>query len=722
MACDVPWKSKLSTLNSEIVLLKSQFESVVQERKNIKLEFQKLFNSIKVTRAQHQKKVDELIQSVKQKTYAYAEVRAQNQDLLMTISELKTKLCTTEKGKNVNTKFDSSETLGKRVIQIVLWIVDSRCSNHMTGNLQLLRNFVEKFMGTVRFGNDHFAEITGYGDYVQGNLTIFHVYYVEGLGHNLVSVGQLCDGDLEVAFRSNTCYVQNLEGDDLLTGFQDSNLYTIYIFEMAAFSPMCLMSRASSTKSWLLHRRLSHLNFRTINQLTSYDLVDGLPKFKYTKDHLCSACEQDKSKKGSLPPKLVPSTESILELIHMDLCGPIRVASINDKKYILVIVDDYSRKPNVQYFHMFGSLCYLTNDRNDLGKMKPKADFEYYATSSQEVSNDSAANTTDNEHTSLSSSIIVDQDDAPPIVYSSDKQVTIAPNSLVMNKVADELDQEDVANFNGYMFHDASQTPEFEVSSFTHQDPSNMHQFHQQHRSTNRWTKNNPLEQVIGDPSKPFKLLDVWELFECPVGINIIARKWIWKNKTDAENTVIWNKSCLVTKGYRQEEGIDFENSFAPITRLEVVRICVAYAAHKNFPIFQMDVKTTFLNGLLKEEVFVRQPDSFVDPEFPNHVYRLKKALYGFKQAPRAWYDKLSLFLIEHHFTKVFTKRFEKLMKDNFEMSMIGEMKFFLRLQEKCDTVRTPMATTKLDADLQDHAGCNDDCKSTLRGIQFLGD
>ncbi|GKE48695.1 hypothetical protein Tco_1479953, partial [Tanacetum coccineum] len=135
------------------------------------------------------------------------------------------------------------------VIQLVLWIVDGGCSKHMTGNLQLLRNFIEKFIGTVHFRNDHFAAIIGYEDYVQGNLTICHVYYVKGLGHNLFSVGQLCDGDLEVAFRSNTCYVQNLQGDDLLMGSRDLNLYTIFISKIAASSPVCLMSRAASTKS-----------------------------------------------------------------------------------------------------------------------------------------------------------------------------------------------------------------------------------------------------------------------------------------------------------------------------------------------------------------------------------------------------------------------------------------------------------------------------------------
>ncbi|GKB28593.1 retrovirus-related pol polyprotein from transposon TNT 1-94 [Tanacetum coccineum] len=199
------------------------------------------------------------------------------------------------------------------VVQLILWIVDSRCSKHMTGNLKLLRNFIEKFIGTVRFGNDHFTAITGYGDYVQGNLIIFHVYYVEGLGHNHFLVGQFCGKDLEVAFRSNTCYVRNLEGDDLLTSSRESNLYTISFSELAASSLVCLMSKATSIKSWLWHRRLSHLNYSTINHLIKDDLVDGLLKFEYNKDHLCSACEQGKTKKASFPSKLVPSIESKLE-------------------------------------------------------------------------------------------------------------------------------------------------------------------------------------------------------------------------------------------------------------------------------------------------------------------------------------------------------------------------------------------------------------------------
>nr|GEW94256.1 copia protein [Tanacetum cinerariifolium] len=128
--------------------------------------------------------------------------------------------------------------------------------------------------------------------------------------------------------------------------------------------------------------------------------------------------------------------------------------------------------------------------------------------------------------------------------------------------------------------------------------------------------------------------------------------KWLWKNKTDAENTTIRNKSRLVAKGYKQEDGINFEEPFSPVARIEAIRMFVAYVAHKNFTIFQMDVKTTFFNGPLKEEVYVSQTDSFVDPNFPDHVYKWKKALYGLKQAPKAWYDKFSSFLIEHHFPK----------------------------------------------------------------------
>ncbi|GJX26034.1 retrovirus-related pol polyprotein from transposon TNT 1-94 [Tanacetum coccineum] len=196
---------------------------------------------------------------------------------------------------------------------------------------------------SVKFGNDHVAKILGYGDYLIGNVTISRVYYVQGLGHNLFFVGQFCDSNLEVAFRKHICFICNLEGVDLLTGSQGNNLYTLSLGDMMASSPICLLSKASKTKSWLWHRRLSHLNFAAINHLARHGLVRGLPKLKFEKDHLCSACAMGKSKKKPHKPKSEDTNQEKLYLLHMDLCGPMCVTSVNGKKYILVIFDDYSR-------------------------------------------------------------------------------------------------------------------------------------------------------------------------------------------------------------------------------------------------------------------------------------------------------------------------------------------------------------------------------------------
>nr|GEZ56156.1 retrovirus-related Pol polyprotein from transposon TNT 1-94 [Tanacetum cinerariifolium] len=163
------------------------------------------------------------------------------------------------------------------------------CSKHMMGDRSRLLNFVKKFIGTVRFGNDHFGAIMGYGDYVVGESVISKVYYVEGLGHNLFSAGQFCDSDLEVAFRKHSCYVRDTNGVDLIKGSRGTNLYTILVEDMMKSSPICLLSKASKNKSWLWHRRLNHLNFGTINDLARKDLVCGLPRLKFEKDHLCSA-------------------------------------------------------------------------------------------------------------------------------------------------------------------------------------------------------------------------------------------------------------------------------------------------------------------------------------------------------------------------------------------------------------------------------------------------
>ncbi|GJZ24361.1 retrovirus-related pol polyprotein from transposon TNT 1-94 [Tanacetum coccineum] len=290
-------------------------------------------------------------------------------------------------------RVDSSISSRRTIVQIVLWYLDSGCSKHMTGDRSRLRNFVKKFIWAVRFGNDHFGAIMGYRDYVIGKSVISRVYYVEGLGHNLFFVGQFCDSGLEVAFKKHSCYVRDTDDVELIKGSRGSNLYTISIEDMMKSSPICLLSKASKNKSWLWHRHLNHLNF-------------------------------GKSKKHTHKPKTENINLEVLHTLHMDLCGPMRVQTINRKKYILVIVVDYSRfawvkflrskdetleveavatacytknrsliythhcktpyelvhdkKPDLTFFRVFGALYYPTNDSEYLGKLQPTADIRIF--------------------------------------------------------------------------------------------------------------------------------------------------------------------------------------------------------------------------------------------------------------------------------------------------------------------------------------------------------
>nr|GEW46547.1 hypothetical protein [Tanacetum cinerariifolium] len=299
-------------------------------------------------------------------------------------------------------------------------------------------------------------------------------------------------------------------------------------------------------------------------------------------------------------------------------------------------------------------------------------------------------------------------------------------------------------------------------TSSRHVDSSNMHTFYQHHPSEHRWTKDHPLEQVIGNPSQSvrtrrqlesdgemcmftltvsrtepnnikeamadsawiesmqeelhqFDRLDVWELVDRPLCTNVINLKWLWKNKRDEENTVIRNKSCLVAKGYAQKEGVDFEESFATVARLEAVRLFIAYDAHKSLTVYQMDVKTTFLYGPLKEEVYVNQPDGFVDPYHPDKFFRLKKALYGLKQAPRALYDELSKFLLSKGIQ----------IHPSPRGIFINQAKYAQEILIKpsmtsCDSVGTPMATKHLDAYLSGTSINQMKYRSMVRALMYL--
>ncbi|GJT03589.1 retrovirus-related pol polyprotein from transposon TNT 1-94 [Tanacetum coccineum] len=246
----------------------------------------------------------------------------------------------------------------------------------------------------------------------------------------------------------------------------------------------------------------------------------------------------------------------------------------------------------------------------------------------------------------------------PPIVVSL-VQEAAAPRAKVLadSPVSTSIDQDalstNIPSSQEYeqsliisqCFEESPKTPTFHddlLNESPNEDSTsspNVRQIHTPSEHLSRWTKDHPIANVIGDPSRS-------ELFPCPDNVFLIKLKWIYKAKTDESGEVLKNKARLVAQGFRQEEGIDFEESFAPVARIEAIRIFVANAAHKNMTIYQMDVKTAFLNGELKEEVYVSQPEGFINQDNPSHVYKLKKALYGLKKALRVWYDMISSFLI----------------------------------------------------------------------------
>nr|GFA03443.1 retrovirus-related Pol polyprotein from transposon TNT 1-94 [Tanacetum cinerariifolium] len=541
-----------------------------------------------------------------------------------------------------------------------------------------------------RFGNDHAATILGFGDLQWGNILITRVYFVEGLGHNLFSVGQFCDSDLEVAFRRNACFIRNLEGVDLLKGNRSTNLYTISLHEMASASPICLMDRTSSTKPWLWHHRLSHLNFDTINDLARNDLVTGLLKFKYHKEHLCPSREQGKSKRASHPPSkfkaeitsssygfvwtnenrywtLVEAARTMLILS----CAPLFlwaevIATACFTQNCSIIHRRFNKTPyelingkklDISFLHVFGALCYAKNDREDIGKLGANGDIGFFTG----YSVDSCAYRIFNRRTKKIiktmnvsfdelSAMAFEQRSSKPRLQSmtsgqisSGLDLTYAPSTITTQQPTEgELDLLFKAMYDDYI---GGQPLAITRTIPPAQEP----QVHQTSTASTTIadtapTPTNSSSHVTNIPttSQDVDELNPNALFDSNTFVNPFANpsssatesSSSQNNYHDKEQTVIRNKSRLVVRGYRQEEGIDFEESFAPVAKMEAIRILLAYAAHKSFFVFQMDVKTAFLHGLLKQDVYVCQPEGFIDADHPSHDFGFE--LTGFSDADYA--------------------------------------------------------------------------------------
>nr|GEY35765.1 hypothetical protein [Tanacetum cinerariifolium] len=756
--------------------------------------------------------------------------------------------------------------------------LDSGCSKNMTGDRSQLTNFIDKFLGTVKFGNDHVAKIMGYGDYQIGNVTISR----------------------------HTYFIRNLEGIDQFFGSRGNNIYTMSLGDMMTSSPICILSKASKTKSWLWHRRLSYLNFGAINHLARQGLVRGFPKLKFEKDHLCSACAMGKSKKKSHKSKskdtnqensifctwifvdqyvlkvLMERNEApdflikFLKMIQVRLKVPARrIRTYNGTKFVNQTLREYyeqvdishetsvarypqqngvierrnrtlieaartmliyarvslflwavavattcytqnrsiirlrhgktpyellhEKLPDLSFSYVFGALCYPTNDSENLGKLQPKADisiFIGYAPTKKAfwIYNRRTRRIIKTIHVDFDklTTMASEQSSSGPALHEMTPATIssgLVPNPTSSTSV-DHPAPEVIAPISKVVAPDFAASTGSPSSTTVDEDapspkvPSDqslstdiihtiMQPDHQSFEPHSKWTKDHPLENIISQLTRPvsirlqlheqalfcyydafltsvepktykdaltqscwieamqeelneFERLEVWELVPRPDKVMVITLKWIYKVKLDELGGILKNKARLVARGYHQEEVIDFEESFTSVARLEGITIFLAFTTHMNMVIYQMDVKTVFLNGNLREEIYVSQSDGFVDPDNPNHVYKLKKALYGFKQASRAWYDMLSLFLISQDFSNGSVDPTLFIHKDGKKlllMSMMGKISFLLGLQisqsprgifinqskyaleslkkydfESCDPVDTPMVEkSKLD-------------------------
>ena len=870
-----------------------------------------------------------------------------------------------------------------------IWHVDSGCSRHMTGDVSCLQDFRSCEGGYVAFGSDSKGgKITGKGMVSKGKMTFSDVYYVEQLKYNLLSVSQVCDKKHSILFTETECLFLAPgfrvvdENQILLRTPRKDNVYCLDLETVSSSSSLnCLFSKASLSESSLWHRRMCHMNFKTMNHLVKNNLVRGLPQKEFSCDDHCVACLKGKQHKTSHKSKAISTISSPLQLLHMDLFGPTNVMSLGKKSYCLVIVDDFTRftwvyflrtkdetsgllksfltrienqadlkvkvirsdngtefknsdlnsfceekgierqysaprtpqqngvaerrnrtlieaarsmladsklpvtfwaeavntacyvqnrvqvvkcqgktpyelfhkrKPLISFLKSFGCPCSILNTKTHLGKFDSKAEdgfFVGYSTQSKayRVFNNSSriieesANVSFNEHTpnilgkgpdwlfdidALTLSLSpYDEFGTETGGASKEKQVQESHSDFVVFPIP-TIDPPDVCQPEEDTAADAPTEPEADGNNSgedegdeQHSDPTmpSLEEDMSDDESTvdvdsspdlnetnleselqeepihpTRTTKNHPSSLVIGDVASPmltrkmcksaglmdtqsglmacflsqnepkkvldamkesswieamqeellqFRIQKVWKLVDLPKGQRAIGTKWVYRNKKDERGIVIKNKARLVAQGYTQEEGIDYDEVFAPVARIEAIRLFLAYASFQRFKVYQMDVKSAFLYGKIEEEVYVCQPPGFEDPKHPDKVYRLDKALYGLHQAPRAWYDTLSTYLLNHDFIRgtidktLFIKKekkaillvqiyvddiifgstqdkmckdFEELMHQRFKMSSMGELTFFLGLQVKQQQTGIFISQSKYVNDILNKFGFKD--------------
>ncbi|GJY67403.1 putative ribonuclease H-like domain-containing protein [Tanacetum coccineum] len=785
---------------------------------------------------------------------------------------------------------------------------DSGYSRHMTGNKALLTDYQDIDGGFVAFGGStRGGKITGIGKIRTDNIDFEDVFFVKELKFNLFFVSQMYDKKNSVLFTKTECLVLSPdfklhdENQVLLRVPRQNNMYNFDLKNVVPSVDLtCLFAKATTDESNLWHRRLGHVNFKTMNKLVKGNLVRGLPSKTFENDHTCVACQKGKQHKASCKTKLVSSISQPLQLLHMDLFGPTSVRSINHKTYCLVVTDDFSRfswvfflakkretsrilkrfitevenqlnhkvkvirsdngtefknremdefcgqkgikreysvartpqqnrvaerknrtlieaartmladsfLPTVFWAEAVNTACYvlnrvlvtkshnktpyeliigrapsisfmrpfecpvtILNTLDPLGKFDGKAEEGFlvgYSVHSKafRVFNSKTRKVEENLHVKFLKNKPNVAGQGPNWLFDIDslsnsmnyqpvsagnqtnknagQQDTNGDTSLKKNAVVGHTQEKNVSTQQHIVFplwsyisssYKSSDDKEGDATAVNAAGDKDVNRA----SSTNSFnTVSTPVNtssasRTLSPPHDPLmpELEDTTKVQ--PTGIfgnaydddlehynTLLCDESVgcsvYRNKEDERGMVVRNKARLVAQGNKQEECIDYDEVFAPVARVEAIGLFLAFASYMNFPVYQMDVKSAFLYGTIEEEVYVCQPPGFMDPTFLDKVYKVEKALYGLHQAPRAWYETLSTYLLENGFHRgqidktLFIKRlkgdillvqvyvddiifgstknslcddFEQIMHSRFQISSMGELTFFLGLQVK---------------------------------------
>ncbi|GJU80662.1 putative ribonuclease H-like domain-containing protein [Tanacetum coccineum] len=734
-------------------------------------------------------------------------------------------------------------------------VINSGCSRHMTRNKSYLSDYEEIDGGFVAFGGDpKGGRITGKGKISTGKLDFEDVYFVKELKFNLFSVSQMCDKKNSVLFTNTECVVLSPdfklldENHVLLRVPRKDNMYSVDLKNIVPSGGLtCLFAKATLDESNLWHRRLGHINFKTMNKLVRGNLVRGLPLKIFENNHTCVACQKGKQHKASCKTKIVSSISQPLQMLHMDLFGATFIKSLMKNIYCLVVTDDYSRFSWVFFLaikdktseilktfitcienlidlkvkvircdnrtefknKVMNQFCEMkgikrefsvarTPQQNRVAERKNRtlieaartmlADSKLPTTFWAEVVNTACRkhalsfmrpfgcpvtilNTLDhlveeNLHVKFS-------EETPNIARNGPNWlVDIDALTISMNYKPVFVGNQTNGNACTKENIDACQAgkkivpdQKYILLPLLTSDPS---LFKSSKDSPNAGFKpsggkNNVVDEnivygCINDPSMPnleeivysdndeevgaeadmnnlaTTMLKVWNLVDLPYGKRVIGTKWVYRNKKDDRGIMVRNKARLVAQGYTQEEGIDYDEFFALVTRIKAIILFLAYASFMNFIVYQMDVKSAFLYGIIEEEVYVCQPPGFEDLEFPNKVYKVKQKDDGiFISQDKYVADILKKF----DFATVKTastpmKTNKALLKDeepadvdvHLYKSMIGSLMYLTSSRPDimfvvCACARDSPFDLEAFSD-SDYAGASLDRKSTTGSCQFL--